>query len=633
MTVRRAALYAALLLCLSAVGRSAFAAATQAVAFQGKVYDVTFLTPDVKVPLFGTNDLIFYQDISGNRYLMLPTDQNLRGDYDINAQRFYILQQQSLNNFNINSYDRIDATVMDLNAQFINSTTLSPLTPYTTYATPIPVNELSQDVCIVDNFFMGLRTDGPTTATTATTDEHLFTITRVSNSTVQATINPNLHNSTAPFIVYDPNNVTYLTIQRTLDSNPAVNTDTRHRISSFNLSDGSLNSIINLDGLDVSLGFSGNTAGMTIDPSTGVIYLLDAGSSTPAIPRKIFTFTPRVPRITSVSPSKGTFKGGTAVTVNGVNLPADAQVFFDGILASNIVVNSTISISCTTPAHAQGAVDVVVTGTGINTQLTLAKAFTYINQPPSAALSASPTSGPPPLTVSFNIGASTDLDGSLTQRVITFGDGQSFTFSSDQSVVDTTHIYLANGTYTATLTVTDDLGATGTATQTIIVGTGGDDISDNNLVLRQLSFTLNGGSKDSVKIRAEFILPTDVPLGSAMVDIGVSGGQPGGVVFSNTLNSSGNKVVGFPKFSLKLLNKRGFDPQTYTLSFSKNNTSIKDDLTASGLNLTSSNLATLTVYVRITTEQGREITHTKPSAVVSVKAGRNSKSSVKLTRN
>ena len=625
MMVRRATVFPMLALLFSA---TAAYGASQAVAFQGKVYDVTFLTPGTGVPAFGTNDLIFYQDLSGNKFLMLPTDQNLRGDFDINAQRFYLLQQQSLNNFAINSFDRIDATVMDLNAQFVNTTSLSPATPYTTYFTPIPVNELSQDVCIVSDFLLGLRTDGPTTATN---DEHLFTITRVNSSTVQATFDPNLHNSTAPFIAFDPNNLTYLTVQRSLD--PLTNTDTRHRIGAYNLSDGSLNSIINLDGLDVSLGFSGNTAGITIDPSTGIIYLLDAGTSSPSIPRKIFTFTPRLPRITSINPTKGTFKGGTSVTINGVNLPPDAQVFFDGILASNIVVNSTISITCTTPAHAQGAVDVTVTGTAIATQLTLASGFTYVNSPPSAALTASPTTGPPPLTVSFNIGASTDIDGTLTQRVITFGDGEVFTFPSDLSVVDTTHIYLANGTYTATLTVTDDLGATGTATQTIIVGTGGDDISDNNLVLRELAFTLNGGSKDSLKVRAEFILPADVPLGNATVDVGVSGGQPGGAVFTNTLNADGKKAVGFQKFTLRLLNKRGFDPQTYTLSFSKNNTSIKDDLTASGLDLTKSSLATLTVYVRVTTEQGREITHTKPTAVVTVRSSRNTKSSVKLTRN
>ena len=629
MFARRALTLLVLAACCITTG--AVFGASQAVTFQGKTYDVTFLTPDVNVPSYNSNDLIFLQDSSNNKFLVIPTDQSLRGDYDIVRQRFYILVNAGPNNFNIEAFNRINGTVLDLNAHLINTITQDITPPIEVYQQPILISETAQDICIVNDGLIGFRTDSPGVPTTL--DEKIYTITRLSNSAVQSQFNVPLHNATLPFVAFDPNNQTYLTVQRVLDPTLGVNADTRRRISAFNSADGSLNSEIILDNLDVSLGFSGITGGMTIDPSTGIIYLLDAGRTTPTVlPRKIFTFTPRVPQLTAIAPNKGSFKGGTNVTISGQNFPPDAQVFFDNLPASNVVVNSLTSITCTTPAHSVGAVDVSIIGTGIATQLTLPQAYTYINTPPSAALTASPTSGPPPLTVSFNIGGSTDLDGSLVSRVITFGDGQSFTFPTDLTVVDTTHIYLANGTFTATLTVTDDLGATGSATQTIIVGTGGDDISDNNLVLRQLAFTLKGGSNDSMKIRAEFILPADVSLGDATVTVGVSGGQSGGAEFDTVLNSDGNKPIGNPSFSLRLLNKRGFDPNTYTLTFSKRNSSIKDALTSSGLNLTKSGPAIMTVFVRVVTSELRTITHTKPAAVVTVVASKNAKSSIKLVR-
>jgi hypothetical protein len=267
---------------------SAVFGASQVVAFQGKLYDVTFLTPDNNVT-FNTNDLIFLQDASGNKFLVIPTDQSQRGDFDIATQRFFVLVGTGApNTFNIESFNRINGTVIDLNAHFINIISQDITPAIDVYQEPFTITETAQDICIVSDSLIGLRTDSPTVTTTM--DEKIYTITRISNSTVQSQFNVPLHNSTFPFIAFDPNNQTYLTVQRTLDPTPGVNIDTRHRISAFNITDGSLNGIIDLDNLDPSLGFSGNTGGMAIDPSTGVIYLLDAGQTTaPVLPRKIFT--------------------------------------------------------------------------------------------------------------------------------------------------------------------------------------------------------------------------------------------------------------------------------------------------------------------------------------------------------
>ena len=85
------------------------------------------------------------------------------------------------------------------------------------------------------------------------------------------------------------------------------------------------------------------------------------------------------------------------------------------------------------------------------------------NQAPTAAFTATPTSGSAPLTVSFNASGSTDSDGAITNHAWIFGDGSS---GSGQSA---SHTYTVNGTYTAKLTVTDDDGATATASRTITV--------------------------------------------------------------------------------------------------------------------------------------------------------------------
>src|SRR6185503_18967509 len=87
------------------------------------------------------------------------------------------------------------------------------------------------------------------------------------------------------------------------------------------------------------------------------------------------------------------------------------------------------------------------------------------NQPPTAVMTATPTSGPSPLTVTFDGSASSDADGSIVAWSWSFGDGQ-FGVSAK-----TAHMYPGPATYQASLTVTDNGGATSTtSTTTIVVG-------------------------------------------------------------------------------------------------------------------------------------------------------------------
>ena len=89
------------------------------------------------------------------------------------------------------------------------------------------------------------------------------------------------------------------------------------------------------------------------------------------------------------------------------------------------------------------------------------------NRAPIAETSATPNSGPAPLTVQFSSEGSRELDfgDSIVSYEWDFGDG-----SATSSEQNPSHIYEQNGTYTARLTVTDTTGKTGTATETITVG-------------------------------------------------------------------------------------------------------------------------------------------------------------------
>ena len=86
------------------------------------------------------------------------------------------------------------------------------------------------------------------------------------------------------------------------------------------------------------------------------------------------------------------------------------------------------------------------------------------NTPPSADAEADPTSGVAPLTVGFSSNGSFDPDAQALTYFWEFGDGNT---STDPNP---THTYLTNGVITATLTVTDPLGASSSDDVTITVG-------------------------------------------------------------------------------------------------------------------------------------------------------------------
>ena len=86
------------------------------------------------------------------------------------------------------------------------------------------------------------------------------------------------------------------------------------------------------------------------------------------------------------------------------------------------------------------------------------------NRAPTAVAAADKTSGQAPLTVAFSSAGSSDPEGGALTYSWAFGDGTTSTAANP------TKTYAANGTYTATLTVRDAGGLTGTASVRITVG-------------------------------------------------------------------------------------------------------------------------------------------------------------------
>ena len=89
----------------------------------------------------------------------------------------------------------------------------------------------------------------------------------------------------------------------------------------------------------------------------------------------------------------------------------------------------------------------------------------WLFTPPQAVLTASVTSGVAPLTVQFDLSAST---GQIATFTLTFGDGSPPATGTDITVA-VVHTYTTAGTHTATLTVQDARGRTSSASVIVTV--------------------------------------------------------------------------------------------------------------------------------------------------------------------
>ena len=113
------------------------------------------------------------------------------------------------------------------------------------------------------------------------------------------------------------------------------------------------------------------------------------------------------------------------------------------------------------------------------------------NQPPLAGFTRAPASGAAPLTVTFDATPSSDPDGDYLLYSWSFGDGGSATGSA------ATHTYASVATFTATLAVSDAVGATAEASAIVSTSPAGlqgdyfNNIDLSNLVLTRTDTTVD----------------------------------------------------------------------------------------------------------------------------------------------
>jgi PKD repeat protein len=152
------------------------------------------------------------------------------------------------------------------------------------------------------------------------------------------------------------------------------------------------------------------------------------------------------------------------------------------------------------------------------------------NSLPQAQLSVTTNSGIAPVAVTASTEGSTDSDGTISSSTINFGDG---------TVIKAgvaSHSYLTPGNYTVTATVTDNMGASSTATQSVSVLT-------NQAPVAKVAVTpSNGTAPVTVTVDASGSYDPDGSVASGTVSFG-DGTIVSGLKASHTYSAAGSFLV------------------------------------------------------------------------------------------
>jgi glucose/arabinose dehydrogenase len=113
------------------------------------------------------------------------------------------------------------------------------------------------------------------------------------------------------------------------------------------------------------------------EDAAGEVYVATEGG----LLARIVDANPSAPSIASIEPVSGSARGGTSVVITGSHFLTGVTVSFGGVPAPSVAVldSSGMRLTVETPAHAAGAVDVVVTNTdGRSASLPGAYVFTPV---------------------------------------------------------------------------------------------------------------------------------------------------------------------------------------------------------------------------------------------------------------
>ncbi len=161
------------------------------------------------------------------------------------------------------------------------------------------------------------------------------------------------------------------------------------------------------------------------------------------------------------APLAVTFNGSGSTAASGSTIASYAWSFGDGTTATGASASHSF-----TSAGTYTTTLTVTDNKGLTNSAStpiVVSAAPVVNKVPTAVVSATPTSGTSPLVASFDGSASTDSDGTIASYIWNFGDG------STASGPKASHTYTTKATFNATLTVTDNKGASNTSSTTISV--------------------------------------------------------------------------------------------------------------------------------------------------------------------
>ena len=119
-------------------------------------------------------------------------------------------------------------------------------------------------------------------------------------------------------------------------------------------------------------------------------------ASVDALAKLSWAVVDATPTVIALNPTYGPTAGGTTTTITGTNFAAPASVSFgNGYPATSVYVMNPTTITCKSPAHAAGTVDVRVTTPGGTSPVSSGDRYTYADATPAPSVTGlSPSFGP-----------------------------------------------------------------------------------------------------------------------------------------------------------------------------------------------------------------------------------------------
>lgn len=194
--------------------------------------------------------------------------------------------------------------------------------------------------------------------------------------------------------------------------------------------------------------------------------LVTGKGASPGHEDPIWTWTPTIAPVGCVFANGGALAGlGGDLLVADYKAGAIHRIHLGGPNGETVIADADFV------TFAQQVVDVALAPDGSLIYCTLGGALGRVasgsgNVAPFAAIAASPPTGAPGVTISFDGGGSSDVDGHVVSWAWSFTNGL-----APGTGPTVSRTFPATGTYTVTLTVTDDKGATGVSQRDVVITT------------------------------------------------------------------------------------------------------------------------------------------------------------------